>query len=77
MTTADRVREIIRRQTHSLPEDVKDHAKICDELGADSLDFVEASIAIEEAFKIQIPDKELDKIVTVGDMIQCVSTKVL
>ena len=38
-------------------------------LGADSLDTVEIIMAIEEAFSLEIPESEQEKIRTVGDAI--------
>ena len=40
-----------------------------DDLGADSLDTVEIIMAIEEAFSLEIPESEQEKIRTVGDAI--------
>ena len=40
-----------------------------DDLGADSLDTVELVMAFEEAFGIEIPDEDAEKIATVKDAI--------
>jgi acyl carrier protein len=40
-----------------------------DDLGADSLDTVELVMAFEEAFEIEIPDEEAEKIRTVQDAV--------
>jgi acyl carrier protein len=45
-------------------------------LGADSLDTVELVMAFEEAFDIEIPDEDAEKIRTVQDAIKYVETKV-
>lgn len=37
-------------------------------LGADSLDMVEITIAIEDDFKILIADEDMDQVKTVGDL---------
>ena len=48
-----------------------------DDLGADSLDIVELSMALEEAFDIgQLRDEELSSLVTVGDLVRFLSSKV-
>jgi acyl carrier protein len=49
-------------------------AKFADDLGADSLDLVELIMAIEEHFstpgqKIEIPDSDAEKILTVQDAV--------
>lgn len=44
-----------------------------DDLGADSLDLFELVMALEEEFGVEIPTEELEKIVTVGDVIEYVN----
>ena len=45
-----------------------------DDLGADSLDVVELTMALEEEFSLpEISDDELKKIATVGDLVDYVS----
>lgn len=45
-----------------------------DDLGADSLDVVELIIALEEEFGIEIPETEAEKVVTVGDVVNYISS---
>ena len=40
---------------------------ISDDLGADSLDIVELVMAMEEAFDLEIPDEDAERIQTIGD----------
>jgi len=51
---------------------VKPAASFVDDLGADSLDRVELVMALEEAFGVEIPDDDAEKIVTVQDAIDYV-----
>ena len=44
-------------------------ASFVDDLGADSLDTVELVMAFEEAFGIEIPDEDAEKIATVKDAV--------
>jgi acyl carrier protein len=44
-------------------------ASFVDDLGADSLDQVELVMALEEAFDVEIPDEEAEKIRTVQDAV--------
>jgi len=60
------VKEIISDQLGV--KDIMDVNNIREDLGADSLDFVELTMAIEEAFHIEISDEDAEKIKTVGDM---------
>lgn len=47
-----------------------------EELNADSLDIVELVMAIEEEFKLEISDEEVEKIKTVGDVLRYIETHV-
>jgi acyl carrier protein len=52
------------------PEDaISGNSHFVDDLGADSLDTVEIIMAIEEAFGVEIPESEQEKIRTVGDAV--------
>jgi len=48
--------------------EVVPEARILDDLGADSLDVVELVMALEEAFDIEIPDDEAERMNTIGDV---------
>ena len=47
-----------------------------DDLKADSLSVVELVLAIEEAFNLEIPDEDAEKIKTVGDVVNYVKVRV-
>lgn len=64
-----RVKKIIVDQLSVEEDQVKPEAKFVDDLGADSLDVVELVMALEEEFKIEIPDEEAEKIATVQNAI--------
>jgi len=44
-------------------------------LGADSLDLVSLTMAIEEAFDIQVPDEQAETCRTVGDVLRLVAER--
>ena len=70
----DRVRKIIVEQLEVAPDKVKPEASFADDLKADSLAVVELVLALEEAFKIEIPDEDTEKIKTVGDAINYIKS---
>jgi len=70
----DRVIEIICEQLNSKSEDVKLESSFIDDLGADSLDIVELVMAMEDAFSMDIPDEEAERIQTVKDAITYIET---
>jgi acyl carrier protein len=57
-------------------EKIKPEASFVEDLGADSLDTVELTMAIEEEFGIDIPDEDAENIRTVKDALDYVSRKV-
>ncbi len=65
----DRVKQIIVEQLGVDEAEVTPSASFVDDLGADSLDTVELVMAFEEAFDLEIPDEEAEKIRTVQDAI--------
>ena len=65
----DKVKQIIVDQLSVEDSEVTPNASFVDDLGADSLDRVELIMAFEEAFDIEIPDEEAEKIATVQDAI--------
>ncbi|MDD5455070.1 MAG: acyl carrier protein [Candidatus Ratteibacteria bacterium] len=68
-----KVKDIIVEQLGVKKEQVTENASFIDDLGADSLDTVELVMALEEAFNIEIPDEEAEKIKTVGEAINYVN----
>jgi len=72
---AAKVKEIIVEQLGVNEEDVKEEASFMDDLGADSLDTVELVMAFEEAFDLEIPDEDAEKISTVGEAISYIVGK--
>ncbi|WP_263373007.1 acyl carrier protein [Granulicella aggregans] len=52
-----------------IPEDTVTRDKTFDELAIDSLDKINISFEIEDAFNIQIPDESISSLKTVGDVI--------
>lgn len=51
------------------PETVTADTSFEEDLGADSVDLVEVSLALEEEFGLgEIPEEDLSSIVTVGDL---------
>jgi len=75
MTTFDRVKGVIAQKLDRSEDEITEQASFVEDLGADSLDVVELVMALEEAFDIDIPDEESEKIRTVGDAVRYIEEK--
>ena len=65
----EKVKQIIVEQLGVDEAEVTASASFVDDLGADSLDTVELVMAFEEAFDIEIPDEDAEKIRAVQDAV--------
>ena len=70
----ERVKKIIAEQLGVEEIKVVPEASFVEDLGADSLDTVELVMALEEQFGTDIPDEDAQKIITVRDAIEYVSS---
>jgi acyl carrier protein len=71
----EKVKEIIAKQLGVNQTEVVPDASFIEDLGADSLDTVELVMAFEEAFGIEIPDEDAEKIAKVKDAIDYIHNK--
>ena len=62
-----RLKKVIAEELSQSEDKIVPEASFKNDLGADSLDTVELVLALEEEFKIEIPDDESQKIQTVQD----------
>jgi acyl carrier protein len=75
MSVEAKVKEIISKQLGVDAEKVTPESSFVEDLGADSLDTVELVMALEEAFNIEIPDEDAEKILKVQDVIKYINEK--
>jgi len=75
MAVEEKVKQIVAEQLGVDEGEVTPTASFIDDLGADSLDVVELVMAFEEAFEIEIPDEDAEKIRTVQDAIDYIGKK--
>ena len=72
---ADRVKNIVVEHLGVDADKVVEGASFIDDLGADSLDTVELVMAFEEEFGCEIPDDAAEKILTVKDAVDFLSSQ--
>ena len=75
MAIEQKVKQIIVEQLGVDEAQVDGTASFVDDLGADSLDIVELVMAFEEAFDLDIPDEDAEKIGTVKDAVEYIKAK--
>lgn len=75
MTVEEQIREIVARITRVDPSIITRESTFKD-IKADSLDVVQALVAVEELFEIEIPDEEAQKFQNFGDFVSYVESRV-
>lgn len=76
MSVEEKVKQIIVEQLGVDESQVDPAASFVEDLGADSLDIVELVMAFEEAFEIDIPDDDAEKITTVKEAIDYIQSHI-
>ena len=71
----EKMREIIAEQLNCDGETIGLDTSFKDDLGADSLDWFELVMALEEEYGLEIPAEELSDVETVGDIIEYLKNK--
>ncbi len=69
-----RVKKVIAEQLNINEADIKNESAFIEDLGADSLDTVELVMALEDAFKVEIPDDQQEKLRTVQQAIDFIQS---
>lgn len=72
----EKVAKIISEQLGIDEDKITEDASFIDNLGADSLDVVELIMAFEEEFGLEITDSNAEKIKTVGDAVNYISSNI-
>jgi acyl carrier protein len=75
MTVEEQVREIVAKITR-VDKSIITRQSTFKEIKADSLDVVQALVAVEETFGIEIPDEEAQKFQNFGDFVSYVENRV-
>jgi len=71
----EKVKKIVYDQMGTTPDKISLETSFINDLGADSLDTVELVMEFEDAFDINIPDEDAEKIQTVGAAVEYIGAK--
>ncbi len=71
----DQLKKLIVELLEVDESDVVPEASLADDFNADSLDIIELITAVEDAFKIEIPDDDVEKMRTVQDALDYIEAK--
>lgn len=68
-TVEGKVIDIITDQLSLREDEIQADSRFVDDLGADSLDIVELIMEMEEEFDVEIPDEDIENMLSVKDVI--------
>jgi len=74
MNIFEQIRDILSLQLEVDPKRITMETTM-DELGADSLDMVDLAMTVEDEFKLEFPEEVLEKIKTVGDVVNFLESR--
>lgn len=69
----ERIKEIVSENLGIDTAQITEESSFKDDLGADSLDIFEMVMALEDEYEIEIPTEDLEKIMTIGDVINYIN----
>ncbi|MBR5452032.1 MAG: acyl carrier protein [Clostridia bacterium] len=69
----EKIRALLSEQLDIEEDEITMESKLAEDLGADSLDVVDLIMAIEDEFEVEVLDEDIEKVVTVGDVVNYVS----
>ena len=71
----EKIKEILVEQLNCDADSINEDTSFKDDLDADSLDLFEMVMAFEEAYNVEIPSEDLEKLETVGDVMDYIRDK--
>ena len=71
----EKMKEMLAEQLNCEASTITPETSFKEDLGADSLDTVELVMALEEEYGVEIPSEDLEKITTVGAVMDYLKSK--
>lgn len=66
----EKIQAILSEQLDIDADRITMDSSIADDLGADSLDLVDLLMSVEDEFNLDVPDEDVEKVKTVGDIVR-------
>lgn len=66
----EKIKQILVEQLDLNANDITMDSVMTDDLGADSLDLVDLLMSVEDEFDIEVPDEDIEKVKSVGDLVR-------
>ena len=71
----EKMKEIIAEQLNTDADTITEASKFKEDLGADSLDLFELVMALEDEYSVEIPAEDLEKLTSVGEVMDYLKAK--
>ena len=72
----EKLKEILAEQLDVDADSITKDSMLIEDLGADSLDAIDIVMSVEDEIKIEVPDEIIEKIETVGDMLNYIENNI-
>ena len=72
---SEKMKSIIAEQLNIDASEITLESNFKDDLNADSLDLFEMVMALEDNYGVEIPSEDLEKLLTVGDVVNYLKSK--
>lgn len=75
MSLQSEIENILTEQLGIDRDEISPEKSLTEDLNADSLDLTELVMTLEERFAIEVPQKEAEKLITVGDVVHYIESR--
>lgn len=73
----EKVQGILADQLDLDADDITMESSLTEDLGADSLDFVDIVMSLEDEFDTEFPEEDMEGVKTVGDVVRYIEENIL
>ena len=74
--TFEKVQKILAEQLELDADEITMDSSLVEDLGIDSLDFVDIVMSLEDEFDTEVPEEDMAGIKTVGDIVKYIEDKI-